>query len=171
MPRITCNTPSSGKEIPVTVLNLGTSAVTVLNAPDFSISDTNGTNPGRDPADTTRGVKAGRLTLLGPLYLYNKNASSRTVTISRISQAGVTTTLAVQVVEAGQTEPVLLQGLGFYNYPNTGGVPGALPISGDVSIVNGDRLTLVASAGSSIDVAFIYEESSVNDHVGVSLYA
>lgn len=72
MPRITCTTPATGKEIVAYLLNVGSGWATLFDAPDFSVPDPTGQFPTRDPLDSNRAIRPGCITVLTPIMIRNR---------------------------------------------------------------------------------------------------
>lgn len=144
MPRITCDQPGY-KPVAIRGINLAASATSVAEAPDFSVPDPN------DAA--TQIVVAGEIWFGSPIYLYNKNASTRTVTVDILTEAAATITLGVVEIPAGETAAFPMQGQSL--------------LKRDPDVANGDRLRLTASDASSIDYWAAAYERRADDHIGV----
>jgi hypothetical protein len=145
MTRITCDQPSN-KPIAVRGVNLATSATIIAEAPDFSVPDPNDAG--------SRVVVAGEVWFGSPLYLYNKNAAARTVTVSILTEGGATITLGVVQVPAGETAAFPMQGQSLLKRSSAS--------------ADGDRLRIAASAGASIDFWATAYERRADDHIGVT---
>jgi hypothetical protein len=144
MPRITCE-QTGYKPIAIRGANLGTGATAVAEAPDFSIPDPN------DAASQI--VVAGEVWFGTPVYLRNKNVDTRTVTVTILTEGGVTISLGVVEIPGGETAAFPVQGHSL--------------LKRNPDAVNGDRLRLQASNASSIDYWATAYERRADDHIGV----
>lgn len=152
--RITCKTPSSGRAIPLRLFNVPATATTLAEAPDFSVPDTGLVFPERDPDDAGRAIRPGELAFSTPLYARNKSAVVRTLTVQILTEAGVTLSLAILSVPAGETAAVPLQGLSLFKRDPDG--------------TNGDRLRVTASAADVFDLIGAADEKLADEHIGVA---
>jgi len=153
MPRITCKTPSTGRAIPVIQLNVPAAATTIAEAPDFSVPDPSLTFTGRDPADSARAIRPGEVFFLTPIYCRNKSTATATITVQILTEAGVTLSLAVLAIPAGETLAIPVQGLSLLKRVLAG--------------TNGDRLRVTASLANVFDIIGTAEEKLSSEHIGV----
>lgn len=154
MARITCKTPSTGRSIPVHLLNVPASATTIAEAPDFSVPDPSEAFATRDPLDDARAIRPGEVFFLTPIYARNKSGSAATLTVQVVTEAAVTLSLAVLSVPAGETLAIPVQGLSLVKRSAAGS--------------NGDRLRVTASAADTFDIVGAAEERLSSEHIGVA---
>ena len=153
MPRITCKTPSTGRAIPVRLLNVPATATTIAEAPDFSVPDPSQSFADRDPADSGRAIRPGEIFFLTPIYARNKTGTARTITVEILTEAAVTLSLAVLSVPAGETMAIPVQGQSLVKRTPAGS--------------NGDRLRVTASLADVFDIIGTAEEKLSSEHIGV----
>lgn len=155
MARITCRQPSTGKPINVRYENVGTTFVTIAEAPDFSVPDPSGSSyTDRDPLDSSRGIAAGEIFFLTPLMAKNKTAGTRIIEVRLISESGaINDAFGAIKVPAGETVTIPLQGRSLIKRVAAG--------------TNGDRLQVKADAANAFDVWASANEQASAEHVGV----
>ena len=78
MARIKCRTPSTGRAIRVSLKDVGTSFVTIADAPDFSVPDAAEQYTTRDPSDAARAIRPGEIFFLTPAFKANPLISKNT---------------------------------------------------------------------------------------------
>jgi hypothetical protein len=144
MPRITCDQPSY-KPVAVRNINLPTTDTAVAEAPDFLVPDPN------DAASQI--VVAGEIWFGTPIYLRNRNASTRTVTVSILTEGGVTISLGAIAVPGGETAAFPVQGQSLLKRNAAG--------------TDGDRLLMRSSNANSIDYWAAAYERRADDHIGI----
>lgn len=155
MARIKCRQPSTGKPINVRAENVGTTFITIAEAPDFSVPDPSFSSyESRDPTDTSRGIAAGEVFFLTPLMAKNKTASTRVIEVRYLSEEGATNDAFGAIkVPAGETVAIALQGRSLVKRIATS--------------TNGDRLQVRADAANAFDVWASANEQASAEHVGV----
>jgi len=153
MARITCRTPSTGKPIRVSMVNVTTSYTTIAEAPDFSVPDASVKFTTRDPLDETRAVRPGEVFFLTPLAARNKDSATKWIEVILLTEDGVTIELGRAKVPAGDTAFIPLQGRSLFKR--------------DPNASNGDRIQIRAESNSVFDVWASAEEKLSNEHVGV----
>lgn len=153
MARITCRTPSTGKPIRVSMVNVTTSYTTIAEAPDFSVPDASVKFTTRDPLDETRAVRPGEVFFLTPLAARNKDSTTKWIEVILLTEDGVTIELGRAKVPAGDTAFIPLQGRSLFKR--------------DPNASNGDRIQIRAESNSVFDVWASAEEKLSNEHVGV----
>ena len=153
MARITCRTPSTGKPIRVSMVNVTTSFTTIAEAPDFSVPDASTKYATRDPVDESRAIRPGEIFFLTPLAARNKDSSTKWVEVILVTEDGVTVELGRARVPAGDTAFIPLQGRSLFKR--------------DPNAANGDRVQIRAETNSVFDVWASAEEKLSNEHVGV----
>lgn len=153
MARITCRTPSTGKPIRVSMVNVTTSYTTIAEAPDFSVPDASVKFTTRDPLDETRAVRPGEVFFLTPLAARNKDSATKWIEVILLTEDGVTIELGRAKVPAGDTAFIPLQGRSLFKR--------------DSNASNGDRIQIRAESNSVFDVWASAEEKLSNEHVGV----
>jgi hypothetical protein len=153
MARITCRTPSTGRPIRSSLVNVGTSFTTISEAPDFSVPDTSRRFLTRDPLDDERAVRPGEVFFLTPLAAVNKTAQTLWIEVQLLTEDGETLLFAKVDVPAGDTAFIPLQGRSlFKRNPN---------------LANGDRIQVRAEDNDAFDVWTSAEEKLSNEHIGV----
>lgn len=153
MARITCRTPSTGKPIRVSMVDVTTSYTTIAEAPDFSVPDASFKFDTRDPLDEGRAIRPGEVFFLTPLAARNKDSSTRWIEVILVTEDGITVELGRARVPAGDTAFIPLQGRSLFKR--------------DANAVNGDRVQIRAETNSVFDVWASAEEKLSNEHVGV----
>ena len=153
MSRITCRTPSTGKPIRVSKVNVPTTYTTVAEAPDFSVPDTSIKYVTRDPLDDGRAVRPGEVFFLTPLAARNKDTVTRWIEIILVTEDSITIELGRARVPAGDTAFIPLQGRSLFKR--------------DPNSASGDRLQIRAETNNVFDVWSSAEEKLSNEHVGV----
>jgi hypothetical protein len=155
MPRITCRQPSTGKPLNIRAENVGSSFVTIAEAPDFSVPDPSGTGyTVRDPLDATRGIAPGEVFFLTPLMARNLTASARWIEVRLLTEGGTENDAIGRVaVPAGETVAIPVQGRSLVKRNAAG--------------ANGDRLQVRADAADAFDVWASADERASAEHVGV----
>lgn len=153
MARITCRTPSTGKPIRVSMVNVTTTYTTIAEAPDFSVPDASTKFSTRDPVDESRAIRPGEIFFLTPLAARNKDSSTKWVEVILVTEDGVTVELGRARVPAGDTAFIPLQGRSLFKR--------------DPNAANGDRIQIRAESNSVFDVWAAAEEKLSNEHVGV----
>ncbi len=153
MARITCRTPSTGKPIRVSMVNVTTSYTTIAEAPDFSVPDASFKFNTRDPLDESRAIRPGEVFFLTPLAARNKDSATRWIEVILVTEDGITVELGRARVPAGDTAFIPLQGRSLFKR--------------DANAANGDRVQIRAETNSVFDVWASAEEKLSNEHVGV----
>lgn len=153
MPRIVCRTPSTGKPLRIVFTDVGTSFVTIAEAPDFSVPDTSDRFPVRDPLDNSRAIRPGEIFFLTPLAVKNKLATDETIEVQLLTEDNDTILLGKLEIPAGDTGFIPLQGRSLLNRIAAG--------------ANGDRIQVKASAANAFDVWSAAEERLSSEHSGV----
>jgi hypothetical protein len=153
MARITCRTPSTGKSLSISISNVSTSYVTIVEAPDFSVPDAAGNFPVRDPEDSTRTIKPGEIFFLTPMAAKNKGASTAWIETSLYTESNVTIELGKIEVPAGDTVFVPLQG--------------RILLKRDANTPNGDIIQVRTQTANTFDIWVSAEEKLSSEHIGV----
>jgi hypothetical protein len=131
--RIRTDQPSSGKPLQLLIPSAGfvpNSFTTLAEAPDFSIPGTGDTGVTLDPADSGRELRPGEVFLEAPLTCINTDTTTRWVELQILTQSN----------HAVPEESVYLP------------IQGLRLLKTSFSAINGDRLQIRASNGSSIKV-------------------
>ena len=153
MTRIVCRTPSTGKSIRISYNNIPADFVTVVEAPDFSISDTTNKFTERDPTDSTRAIRPGEIFFLTPMSAINKDTIARWVETRLISEDGITVEFGKIEVPPGDTVFIPTQGRSLLKrLPNA---------------TYGDRLQIRAETAGIFDIWAAAEEKLSSEHIGV----
>jgi hypothetical protein len=153
MARITCRTPSTGKPIRVSQVDVNSSYTTVAEAPDFSLPDTSNKFIERDPTDETRAIRPGEIFFLTPLAAKNKDTVTRWVEVQLVTEDGITIEFGKVDVPAGDTAYIPLQGRSLFKR--------------DPNAANGDRIQVRAEVANIFDAWASAEEKLSNEHAGV----
>jgi hypothetical protein len=153
MARITCRTPSTGRSIRSSLINVGTDFTTIAEAPDFSVPDTSRRFDVRDPLDDNRAIRSGEVFFLTPLAAINKTSQTRWIEVRLLTEEGEIVSFARVDVPANDTAFIPLQGRSlFKRNPNASA---------------GDRIQIRAENPDVFDVWGSAEEKLSNEHVGV----
>lgn len=153
MARITCRTPSTGKPVRVSMVNVTNAYTTIAEAPDFSVPDASTKYSTRDPVDESRAIRPGEVFFLTPLAARNKDSVTRWVEVILVTEDGITVELGRARVPAGDTAFIPLQGRSLFKR--------------DPNAANGDRVQIRAESNGVFDVWASAEEKLSNEHVGV----
>jgi hypothetical protein len=153
MSRITCRTPSTGKPLRISLVDVGTSNTTISECPDFSVPDATTTYPTRDPLDATRAIRPGEIFFLTPLAARNKGATTVFVETSLFTENNVRVQLANVAIPANDTAFIPIQGRSLFKR--------------DANTSNGDIIQIRASISGVVDVWAAAEEKLSSEHTGV----
>jgi hypothetical protein len=153
MARIKCRTPSTGKPLTISVSDVSTSHVTIVEAPDFSVPDAAGNFTIRDPLDAARTIKPGEVFFLTPLSARNKTANTAWIETRLRTEANVNIELGRVSVPAGDTVFIPLQGRSL--------------LKRDANNANGDIIQVRAETSNTFDIWISAEEKLSSEHVGV----
>jgi hypothetical protein len=154
MARIKCKTPSTGRAINLTSVNLSTEWTTIAEAPDFSVPDTSNSFPARDPADATRAIRPGEIFFLTPLFARNKTVQSCWIEVRLVLESGATIDCPGRMyVPALDTSFAPLQGRSLVKR-----IPGGML---------GDRIQARAQTAEALDLWISGEEKLSSEHIGV----
>jgi len=151
--RIKCKTPSTGKPLLVTKVDVTTNYETIAEAPDFSVPDPSNTFANRDPTDTTRAVRPGEVFFITPISARNKTANTYWVEVQLYTEANVAISFGKISVPPYDTAFIPIQGRSiFKRNPDS---------------LNGDAIQVRAEANNVFDVWTSAEEKLSNEHIGV----
>ena len=153
MARITCRTPSTGRPTRVSLVDVGASLTTIIEAPDFSVPDTSNKFSTRDPADASRAIRPGEIFFLTPLAATNKDTVTRWIEVVLVTESGASIVFAKMKVPAGDTAYIPMQGRSLFKRDSTG--------------TYGDRIQVRAEVANAFDVWSSAEEKLSNEHTGV----
>lgn len=153
MARITCRTPSTGKPIRISKVDVEDTFTTIVESPDFSVPDPSGKFPVRDPLDVGRAIRPGEVFILTPLLAINKSNETRWIEVQLLTEDGIEIQAGRAVVPAGDTAFIPLQGRSLFK--RLANAP------------NGDRIQIRAEVDNAFDVWASAEEKLSNEHVGV----
>jgi len=153
MARITCRTPSTGKPIRISMVNVTTDYTTIAEAPDFSIPDASIKYQNRDPLDASRAIRPGEIFFLTPIAARNKDTVTRWVEVILLTEDGIIIEFGRIKVPAGDTAFIPTQGRSIFK---------RIPTAS-----NGDRIQIRAEQNSVFDVWASAEERPSNEHIGV----
>jgi hypothetical protein len=137
----------------ITVIDkVGTSWTAVVEAPDFSVPDPGGDYV-EDPADSSRGLRAGEVFVPRPLIAYNTDSSPVTLEVRLSFEDDSSTNLFTLTIPAGDSAEIRLQGATFTKR--------------DFTASNGERVEVRASAGSVLILTAWYSTRLATDHEDV----
>jgi len=152
--RITCKTPSTGRPINYTVIDLGTDWTTIAEAPDFSVPDASDVFPARDPLDATRAIRPGEIFFLTPMFARNKSAALCWVEVRLVREdESIIDCPGRLYVPTLDTAMAPLQGRSILKRIPTGST--------------GDIIQARAQTANAIDVWASGEEKLSSEHIGV----
>ena len=154
MARITCKTPSTGKGISVTMVDVTTNFTVIAEAPDFSVPDPSNNYSERDPQDDSRAIRPGEVFFITPIAAKNKTSNTYWIEVQLVTESNVVVDFGRVTVPANDTAFIPLQGRSlFKRNANTA--------------TKGDTIQIRAQANSVFDVWAAAEEKLSNEHVGV----
>lgn len=153
MARITCRTPSTARPLAVAQTNVATGWVTVAEAPDFSVPDTQQVYPARDPADNGRGIRPGEVFFLTPVKARNKSSDTAWIEAQIVREGGTAIMLDRIDVPPGETVQIVTQGLSLMKRAAEG--------------ATGDRLQIRAETSATFDIFGAAQERPSAEHIGV----
>jgi hypothetical protein len=153
MSRIKCRTPSTGKPIRVALSNVGTTYVSIAEAPDFSVPDASSKFPVRDPLDIGRAIRPGEIFFLTPMSAKNKDTVTRWIETRLVTEDLDEIELGRIEVPAGDTAFIPLQGRSLFKRT--------------ANTVNGDTLEVRAELSGIFDVWAAAEEKLSSEHSGI----
>jgi len=154
MARITCQTPSGGRPLTLTQVNVPDTWTAIADAPDFSVPDPSERFLVRDPLDASRAIRPGEIFLLTPLAVHNKTATARWIEVRLTLEDGTHILSPGRVtVPAGDTAFIPVQGRSLTKRTASG--------------THGDRLQVRAEAASVFDLWGAGEERLSAEHIGV----
>ncbi len=143
----------AGAAVPVRILaeTIGTDWQTVLEAPEFSVPDTQRRFPGaRDPADAERRIQPGFALIEAPLMFYNASLASVTLDIRILHEDGAEVQQAMVELIAQDT----------FLHP----APGQRLLKRDPDRVHGDRLQVRASVAGVVQLTSTASEGAAEQH-------
>lgn len=153
--RIKCKTPSTGRPVNLTAVNIGTDWTTIAEAPDFSVPDTSNAFSSRDPLDSTRAIRPGEIFFLTPMFARNKSATACWIELRMMLEDGTAIECPGRLyVPAYDTALAPLQGRSLVKRLTAG--------------ANGDRLQARAQTAGSLDLWVSGEEKLSSEHIGVA---
>jgi hypothetical protein len=153
MARIKCRTPSTGKPLSISVSNVSTNLINIVEAPDFSVPDAAQNFPIRDPLDTTRTIKPGEVFFLTPMSARNKSANTAWIETTLYTETNVSIQISKIDVPAGDTILIPLQGRSL--------------LKRDANTANGDIIQVRAETSNTFDIWVSAEEKLSSEHIGV----
>lgn len=154
MARIKCKTPSTGRSVNITVPNVPSDWTTIADAPDFSVPDTGIVYTNRDPDDTSRGIRAGEIFFMTPIFVRNKSTTTRWIEVRLLLENGTIVECPGRMqVPATDTALIPLQGRSLLKR-------GALSL-------NGDRIQIRSELAGIMDAWASAEEKTSAEHIGV----
>lgn len=153
MARITCKTPSTGRAITVSLVDVTTNYTPIAEAPDFSVPDPSESFPNRDPNDASRAIKSGEIFFITPVAAKNKTANTLWIEVRLVTENNTTIEFGRAKVPANDTVFIPIQGRSLFKRNPDG--------------IVGDRLEIRAEANSSFDVWASAEEKLSSEHIGV----
>jgi len=153
MPRITCQTPASGKPVTIAAAGISASWTTVAEAPDFSLPDPSNVYPDRDPGDAARAIRPGEVMFLTPLWARNNHSATLWVEVRLVEEDGTTVVGPRTQVPAGATAPIPLQLRSLVKRNPSG--------------PDGDRVQIRAETAGHVDIWGQADERTSAEHIGV----
>lgn len=153
MTRITCKTPSTGKGINVTMVDVTASFTTIAEAPDFSVPDPSNNYTSRDPLDDSRAIRPGEVFFITPISAKNKTSSARWIEVELIKEDGSAVSFGRVNVPGYDTAFIPVQGRSLFKRNPNG--------------TYGDRIQIRAETTNVFDIWAAAEEKLSNEHVGV----
>lgn len=153
MARITCKTPSTGKGVSVSLVDVTTNYTTIAEAPDFSVPDPSNTYAQRDPTDDARAIRPGEVFFITPISAKNKTANTYWIEVQLLTESNTAINFGRINVPAYDTAFIPVQGRSLFKRNASGSV--------------GDRIQIRAQANTVFDVWAAAEEKLSNEHVGV----
>jgi hypothetical protein len=153
MPRIKCRTPSTGRSLRISLANVSTNYITIVETPDFSVPDVARNFPVRDTTDPTRAIKPGEVFFLTPLAARNKTANTSWIETSLFTEDNVRVELSKVDVPAGDTVFIPIQGRSLFKR--------------DANTANGDIVQVRAETANTFDIWIAAEEKLSSEHIGV----
>lgn len=152
--RIKCKTPSTGRAVNFTLVNVSSDWTTVSDAPDFSVPDTSVVFPARDPDDESRAIRPGEYFFLTPMFARNKTEQDCWIELRILFEDGTIVECPGRMYIPGlDTALAPLQGRSLVK---------RLPLAN-----NGDRLQVRAQYANSLDIWITAEEKLSSEHIGV----
>lgn len=153
MARITCKTPSTGKAIRVSYVDVANTYTTIVEAPDFSVPDPSENFADRDPSDASRAIRPGEIFFVTPLAAKNKSASNVWIEVRLYTEANTAIDFGRVTVPPNDTAFIPVQGRSLFKR-----IPGG---------TNGDRIQIRAQTNGVFDVWAAAEEKLSAEHIGV----
>lgn len=136
---------------PIFVEAIGTAWQTILEAPDFSVPDTQVRWPDdRDPDDPERRIQPGFALVEAPMMFYNAGPLFLVLDISILREDGVRVEQAQIEIETGET----------YLHP----APGQRLLKTDYTSANGDRFQVKASVAGQLRLTSTASEGAAEQH-------
>lgn len=136
---------------PIFIEAIGTAWQTILEAPDFSVPDTQVRWPNdRDPDDNERRIQPGFALVEAPVMFHNSSLNTVTVEISILREDGTRVLQAAIQITTQET----------YLHP----APGQRLLKLDKDVAQGDRLQVKASAGGVVSVTSAGSEGAAEQH-------
>lgn len=153
MARITCKTPSTGKGITVTMVDVTSNFTVIAEAPDFSVPDPSNNYSTRDPLDDSRAIRPGEVFFITPVAAKNKSSNTVWIEVRLVTESNTTIDFGRALVPGNDTVFIPIQGRSLYKRNPSGSI--------------GDRLEIRAQANGVFDIWAAAEEKLSNEHVGV----
>ena len=153
MARITCKTPSTGKGITVSMVDVTTNFTVIAEAPDFSVPDPSNNFSTRDPLDDSRAIRPGEVFFITPIAAKNKSSNTVWIEVRLVTENNTIIDFGRAKVPANDTVFIPVQGRSLFKRDPDG--------------VTGDVLEIRAQANGVFDVWASVEEKLSSEHVGV----
>lgn len=152
--RVKCKTPSTGRAVNFTTINVSTDWVTIAEANDFSLPDTTNAFPARDPLDINRAIRPGEIFFLTPMFVTNKSLFGCWIELRMLFEDGTIVSCPGKLtIPANDTGLAPMQGRSLVKRIATGQF--------------GDRLQIRAQTANALDVWISGEEKLSSEHIGV----
>lgn len=153
MARITCKTPSTGRSITISLVDVPTTYTAIAEAPDFSVPDPSESFPNRDPNDDSRAIKPGEIFFITPIAAKNKSANTVWIEVRLRTESNTTIDFGRAKVPPNDTVFIPIQGRSLFKRNPSG--------------ANGDILEIRAQSNGAFDVWASAEEKLSSEHIGV----
>ncbi len=153
MTRITCKTPSTGRSVTLSLVDVTSNYTTFAEAPDFSVPDPSENFPNRDPVDDTRAIKPGEIFFITPIAAKNKTANTLWIEVKLVNESNNSIEFGRVKVPGFDTVFIPVQGRSLFKR--------------DANGVLGDTLKIRAEANNSFDAWASAEEKLSSEHIGI----
>jgi hypothetical protein len=153
MARITCRTPSTGKPIRISYIDVPDTDTSIAEAPDFSVPDPSEKFAERDTTDPSRAIRPGEIFFLTPLAAKNKSSTTKWIEVKIATEDSESIVFGRVSVPGNDTALIPIQGRSLFKRLASGTI--------------GDELIVRAETADVFDVWISGEERLSNEHTGV----